>query len=74
MMRKHHTCIKGNYKLQEEILPPAVCGTNENQSKSSNARIKTRIIIRTHEKRHAPRSQMQAMGSLAADVNKKVKL
>ena len=54
MMRKHHTCIKGNYKLQEEILPPAVCDTNENQSKSSNTRIKTRMIIRTHEKRHAP--------------------
>ena len=61
-------------ELQQESLSPAVYETKENQNKSSIAGSKKRTIIRPHEKRHAPRSQTQAIGNLTAGVNKMAEL
>ena len=61
-------------ELQQESLSPVVFETKENQNKSSSAGSKKTTILRPHEKRHAPRSQTQAMGNLAAGVNKMAEL
>ena len=61
-------------ELLEESLSPAVCETKENQNKSSNAGSKKSTIRIPHEKRHAPRSQTQAMWNLAAGFNKMAEL